>query len=237
MVNELLNLMEKLPEEKKCVLQELLLNAPYWLLDAFIVVQIPKNTMFIKSGEESKTVYILIDGHVKATDYRIYDVVYDYTWFEPIEIFGAMEFYMGYDAYITTLITMTNCKMLEIPMDLFKKWLLSDVKVVLKQVKDMMQKLDEQSKKERAFLFLNGTERLYYLLVSMYNKQHTADGICEVRLTKEELANYSGVNVRTVNRVIKQMDKNQLIIKEGRKILINEEQCKKMESMLTHKTT
>lgn len=234
-MDKLLSLMSKLPEERQEELKKLLVNAPYWLIEEFRVVKLAKNQVFIRSGEPASRVYILLSGNVKASDYGIYDVVYDYTWFEPIEIFGAMEFYMDYDAYITTLVTMTGCVLLEISRDLFQKWLKSDADVILRQVKDMMRRLNDQSKKERVFLFLNGTERLMYFLAMMY-RQHAKDGVCTIRLTKEELGNYSGINIRTVNRAIRQMLEEHMIQKEGRTLSIDENGFHMLEERLIQKT-
>ena len=118
---DLKRLEKSLSAEKMQELHALLANAPQTFLEAATVAKIPKGTAFIEAGERVGGIYILIKGQVKAADYRVNEVVYDYTWFEPIELFGAMEFYMGYDSYITTLITMTDCIMITFTMREFRQ--------------------------------------------------------------------------------------------------------------------
>ncbi len=127
-------LSKTLSSQKKQDLQSLFANVPQTLLEEAKIIQIPKNTTFIDAGEEASSIYILIKGRWKAADYRISEVVYDYTWFEPIEMFGAMEFYMGYDQYITTLITTTDCTLITFPSGIFRKWLETDVPTLLDQI-------------------------------------------------------------------------------------------------------
>lgn len=133
MIN-LKTLSKTLSPQKKQDLQSLFANVPQTLLEEAKIIQIPKNTTFIDAGEEASSIYILIKGRGKAADYRISEVVYDYTWFEPIEMFGAMEFYMGYDQYITTLITTTDCTLITFPSGIFRKWLETDVPTLLDQI-------------------------------------------------------------------------------------------------------
>lgn len=235
-MKDFIALLGRLPEDKGSKLKELLTNSPYWFLESLKVIKIPKNKYFIRGGEPANKVFILIEGNVKATDFRVFEVVYNYTWFEPVEIFGAMELYMDYEHYITTLITTTDCMMIEISRVMYEKWLAINVDVVLKQVKQMMRELDNQAKKERFFLFLNSIERLCYLMVSIYEQQERIEGKCEIELTKAELANYSAVNIRTINRVIKQLEDENLIVNKGRAITVNEEQCNRMKIILKTKT-
>lgn len=228
---DLKDLNKRLSKEKIEELQTLLANAPDSLKEDAKIVRIEKNTTFIDAGEEASRIYILVKGQVKAADYRVNEVVYDYTWFEPIELFGAMEFYMGYDRYITTLITMTDCVMITFSHRAFRHWIEEDTATMLKQVRIMMKRLNDQSRKERTFMFLSGQERLMYLLTQIYH-EHEQEGECIVQITQEELANHSGINLRTATRAIHQLCNENKLTKKNRKLHINKIQCEQMEKEL-----
>lgn len=196
-MNEVVKLIQSLPPNDREFLEKILSNAPIWILDAFQIVNFPKDKAFIKENDISSTVYILVEGRVKATDFRMYDIIYDYTWYQPIHIFGAMEFLMGYDTYITTLITMTQCKMLKISRGEFEKWMMNDIQAVLEQTKIATHYLLAQAKKERIFLFIQGVERIYYLLIQSY-KLNSENKKCTIYMTRHEMANSLGLNIRTV---------------------------------------
>lgn len=230
-MNEFLEVMECLPAERQKELQELFHSAPYWLLEEFHACTMPKNKEFITAGKPANMIYILLEGKVKAADLHHYSIVYDYTSFEPVHVFGTMEFYMGYENYITTLITGSQCKMLRVSKDLYVKWLMSDTDMLLGQVRTMLRDLNDQSQKERYFILLSGTGRLCYIIEKMY-KRHAADGLLTIRATKEELANMAGTDIRTVNRAIKKLTEEELLTKKGRSLLANEEQYEKISEIL-----
>lgn len=228
---DLKDLNKLLSKEKIQELQTLLANAPKSLMEAAKIMRIEKDTTFIDAGEKATRIYILVKGQVKAADYRVNEVVYDYTWLEPIELLGAMEFYMGCEDYITTLITMTDCIMITFSKEAFRHWIEKDPRTMLKQVRIMMNRLNDQSRKERTFMFLSGQERLMYLLTQIYH-EHEQEGECIVQITQEELANHSGINLRTATRAIHQLCKEGKLTKRDRKLHINKRQCKQMEQEL-----
>lgn len=234
-MSEFLKLMDHLSGEKKEKLQKLFTNAPYWLIDSFQVINLEKNTTFVTRGEEANAVYVLVSGNVKATDERIYDVAYDYTWFEPIEIFGAMELYMGYDRYIATLITLTKCQLLGISRGLYKKWIMGDSAMMLEQVRDITRKLNDQALKERDFQFLDSSERISYLLLQMY-RRYAVDGVCTIRLTRDAMAKQCGINVRTVGRALRKLLDADMLCRSGHYMTINEQQYQKIKEMLSKET-
>ena len=133
-MNDVVSLINELRSEEREYLNNYLANAPKWLLEAFQIVRLKKGTTFIHENAHVDTVYILVEGIVKATDYRIQEVAYDYTRFYPIEVFGAMEFLMGYDLYKTTLMTETDCRFLCVSKDQFSRWMLTDIHAVLEPV-------------------------------------------------------------------------------------------------------
>lgn len=225
------SLNKKVSKNVRNRLEELLKNTPNTFDDEASIIQIKRGTTFIHSYEEANTIYILIKGQVKAVDYHIDEIIYDYTWFEPIEFLGAMEFYMGLTNYITDLETLTDCLFITFQKKTFRSWIEKDTLVMLKLIEIMMNRLNDQARKERTFLFLSAKERIMYLLVSIY-KMYQQEGECEVKLTQDELAKRSGINLRTATRSIQSLCEEKLIDKRNRKLYVSESQCKQMEELL-----
>lgn len=230
-MNEFLEVIEKLPEKKKKILQDMFKNAPYWLMEEIHVRNFPRKKVFVTSGEPADRIYILLEGKVKATELQRYEYVYDYTLFEPIHVLGEMEFYAGLENYISTLVTTAPSLLLEIRRDFYIKWMMADTSTLLDRVQNMLQDLLSQSKKERIFVFLTGIQRMYYLLVKMY-REYAKDGLLEIRNTKEELANRAGIDIRTVNRAIKKMIEDGLLTKDGWSLMVNQSQYEEMNRIL-----
>ena len=180
------------------------------------------------------TIYILVEGVVKATDYRVQEIAYDYTRFYPVEVFGAMEFLMGFELYRTTLVTETDCRFLCVSKDQFSRWMLSDIHAVLEQVKAMGVYLLEQVRKERLFLFLQGSDRLFLLFMEIYRKS-SHRGTCRIQLARKDLSNSTGLCIKTVNRCVSQMEEKGYISREGRTIIIDEEQYRRIKAVVAEK--
>ena len=167
-MSELDNVWKYLNKESHMYLEKFLKNAPMWLLEEFHEVNISKDTEFVSENDPANTVYILLTGVVKATDIRVFPVVYDFIRFYPIEIFGAMEFLLREDTYRTTLITVTNCKFLKLSIEQFSKWVLNDINAMKMFTEAMTRYLLDQCRKERLYLFLQGEERVLLFLSDIY---------------------------------------------------------------------
>lgn len=233
-MDKVIKLIDGLGEKEKAYLESYLENAPLWLLEAFQIITIGKGKVFIQENDPVDTVFILVKGMVKATDYRTYEFAYDFTWFYPVEVFGAMEFLMDLEQYKTTLNTVTNCTFLKISRDQFEKWMVGDIHALLMQTKAMSVYLLDQARKDRLFLFSQGEDRLSILLQRLY-KQGNVNGIAEITLTRNDLARSTGLSVRTINRTVTKFLERQILSKNGRKLMIDEEQYKKLKKLIENK--
>ena len=213
-MSELDNVWKYLNDESRIYLEQFLKNAPRWLLEEFQEVLLSKDTEFITESDPANTVYILLTGVVKATDLRIFPVVYDFIRFYPVEIFGAMEFLLGEETYKTTLITVTNCRFLKLSKDQFAKWVLNDINALKMFTASMTKYLLEQCRKERLFMFLQGEERVLLFLNDFYEKNHSDDKVI-IDMSRNDLAKGTALSVRTVNRTVKELIKGGFLVKKG----------------------
>ncbi len=230
-INKIVELQNSLTGEKKDYLNRYLDNSPLWFLESMQIIRKEKNSIFIEENGKVDKVYILIDGIVKAIDYRICGIVYDYMWFYSVKVFGAMEILLKMETYKTTLKTVTDCTMVVISRNKFEKWMLNDIHALHMEIQSIGSYLLEQARKERVFLFLQGIDRIIYLLTQIY-EQSGEDNQCVINLTRMELSERSGLSVKTINRSIKKMEENNYISRTGNKIIITEKQHLSMKEYL-----
>ena len=233
-MSELDNVWKYLTKESHIYLEKFLKNAPMWLLEEFHEVNISKDTEFVSENDPANTVYILLTGVVKATDIRVFPVVYDFIRFYPIEIFGAMEFLLREETYRTTLITVTNCKFLKLSREQFSKWVLNDINAMKMFTEAMTRYLLDQCRKERLYLFLQGEERVLLFLSDIYEKNGLADEIV-INISRNDLAKGTALSVRTVNRTIKELIKEGFLVKKGRKLILPFEKYQEIKKRLSDK--
>lgn len=233
-MSELDNVWKHLSDESRLYLEQFLKNAPRWLLEEFQEVLLSKDTEFITENNSANTVYILLTGIVKATDLRVFPVVYDFIRFYPVEIFGAMEFLLGEETYKTTLITVTNCRFLKLSKDQFAKWVLNDINALKMFTASMTKYLLEQCRKERLFMFLQGEERVLLFLHDFYEKNHSDDNVI-IDMTRNDLAKGTALSVRTVNRTVKELIQEGFLVKKGQKLILTFERYKEIKLRLADK--
>lgn len=233
-MSELDNVWKHLSDESRLYLEQFLKNAPMWLLEEFQEVLLSKDTEFITENNSANTVYILLTGIVKATDLRVFPVVYDFIRFYPVEIFGAMEFLLGEETYKTTLITVTNCRFLKLSKDQFAKWVLNDINALKMFTASMTKYLLEQCRKERLFMFLQGEERVLLFLHDFYEKNHSDDHVI-IDMTRNDLAKGTALSVRTVNRTVKELIQEGFLVKKGQKLILTFEKYKEIKLRLADK--
>jgi len=230
-INYIISVLDSLTGERKEYINRYLANAPRWFLESMQIVYKDKNEIFIEENKNVDMVYFLIDGIVRAIDYRFFGIEYDYMWFYAIKVFGAMEVLLNIEKYKTTLMTVTKCTLLIVPKSKFEKWMMNDISALLMETKSMGCYLLEQARKERVFLFLQGADRVSYLFTQIY-EQSNENGVCVLSLTRKELSERSGLSIKTINRAIKTMEEKGDISRIGNKIIVKQTQYLKMKAYL-----
>lgn len=226
--------LKELDQKRREQFEEYFYSAPVWLMDSFQIVEMEKGSIIVRENTPVDTIYYIGKGIIKAIDYRIYGITFDFMRFEGIYGMGGMEVVMDIDHYCTTLQTATPCTMIKIPRDKFAKWLETDIRALKQEAKLMGQYLLEQGRTSRIYLFLQGADRLALYLTDLYRK-YAKDGILSINSTRQELSEASGLCVKTVNRAVKKFEDNHWITRQRSKFSINEEQYQKLNTIVEEK--
>ena len=223
--------LSRLPDEKKQQVYAHFSSAPRWLLDHLSIVEFPADTIFIREGTPARDVYVVASGTVKAIEYRVLGIQYDFIQFTKVYAMGGMEVLMDLDLYRTTLRTMEPCIALRLSRDAFSHWLSQDIIALKHEAKLMGEYLLEQGRLAREYMFLPGPERLAKLLVRKYEEQ-SENGILIVSSNRQRLSNETGFGTKTINRAIKSLSDGGYITKNERTILVNREQYYSLKRLI-----
>lgn len=207
-------------------------SAPQWLLDSMQVIRVEKDVTFIKENDPVDTIYLIGEGTIKAVDYRVFGIVFEFMQFDDVYAFGGMEVITGDEVYRTTMQTVTPCIIVKIPKSVFAKWMSFDIIALQKEARNVSRYLLEQGRTERIYLFLQGADRLAFFLVEKYLK-YQKNKVLYVNSTRQELAEASGLCVKTVNRAIKKFQENGWITKIGNKFTIDEKQYNELNKSIS----
>lgn len=207
-------------------------NAPLWVLENVTIERLEKGKTFIREGEPVDAVYFIGDGIIKATDYRIYGISFDFMLFTNVYAYGGMEIIMGIETYKTSLQTVTDCIVVKIPKTQFDKWMQADIRSLRYEAKLMGEYLLEQARNVRAFLFLQGSDRLAMLLINRYEK-YADGGVLRLNNDRQELSDFTGLSVKTITRAVKKLKEDGLLSRNGNYILVDRKQYEDLKESLT----
>lgn len=228
---KILPFLNEIGQERKAQFEQYFRTAPIWLMDTFVIEELEEGTVFVREGEPADMIYFIGKGLIKATDYRIYGINYDFTVFGKVYAFGGMEVIVDLDKYQTTLQTVTKCIVLKIPKEGFKRWLESDITALQQESRLMGEYLLEQARDSRMLLFLQGADRVAFLLMKRYRK-YASNGVLRMKGDRQELSDFTGLCVKTITRSIKKFKENGMVSTQGSYILINREQYGRMKDMI-----
>ena len=232
-LNHALPVLANISENRRKQFEDYFRTAPVWLIESFVIEEMEKGTIFIREGEPVDTIYFIISGAVKATDYRIYGITYDFMMIRrKVYAYGGMEVIMDIEKYRTTIQTVTDCVVLKIPKTYFKRWLLTDIVALKKESKLMAEYLLEEARENRAFLFLQGSDRLAFLLQRNYEK-YSVKGVLRMNGSRKALSDSTGLCQKTINRAVKKFEESGWITLDKREIVINQEQYPCLKDVVT----
>lgn len=232
-MNKVLAAMNYLEGKEKEELSRLFKNAPVWLLNACTVVDMKKGEIFTREKEPVQVVHILIKGTVKACDFRVLGVAYEFCRYEAVDILGGMELFVESEGYMTTLITETPCQFIIISKDKFAQWLKSDGNAMWFHTSKMTRYLLAENRRERAYLFLQGIDRVYLFFEFLYER--TGKEVCAVKLTRQQISDETGLSIKTINRSLGKMSEEGLITIKGRQIILKRDQYEDMKERTAEK--
>lgn len=138
--------------------------------------------------------------------------------FEPGHCFGEAMLFLD-KKYPSNAIALTPCLILELPEDDFFKLLKDEPQYSLEINRNLAQRLYYKMLMSQN-LFSKDPQTRLSALMEYFKQTHASEKTVPylIPLTRQQMANLTGLRVETVIRAIKLMEKNGLLSIEGRKV-------------------
>ena len=233
-LHDVLPFLRELEREKQKQFETYFRTAPLWLMDLFQSEVMEAGTIFIRENEPADTIFFVARGRVKATDYRVSGIAYDFMKPTDLIALGGMEVILGQTTYRTTLETETECIVAKLPRAQYEKWIYTDTEAFCMEARLTCASLLDEVRRNRLYLFLEGADRLAILFADWYEKYNKND-ILVISESRQNLADETGLCLKSISRAIKKFQTGQLIQKKGNQICINRTQYEGLKKTVEDK--
>lgn len=182
------------------------------------IIYNPKEFIF-KEGEHSQYYFQIVSGKVKLNTFTENGKEFIHNILGKNQSFGDPLLFIE-KLYPTNAISLQTTEVVRIPKNNFMEMLKSNPDLSLEMNMCLSQRLYYKTLMVRNMASLDPIQRLKGLLD--YLKSYH-DGDCQhcfpIELTRQQIADLTGLRVETVIRTVKKMVNNEIIKLEGRKIL------------------
>jgi CRP/FNR family transcriptional regulator, cyclic AMP receptor protein len=178
----------------------------------------PKNTLLFSRGDISDSLYVIIEGKVKAVLYNEDGKEILFSIFGPGDYFGELGVLDG-EPRTASLVTKTSCKVLILKKRDLDTIIFDNVAMSTQLLKKTLIKLREATLRIENLTFMNVYGRIVNLLLQLADKQ--AGGVLSLeRLTHQEIANMVGASREMASRIMKELHSTGYIEIDDRRIAI-----------------
>lgn len=225
---------EKLNPTQTAFLQSFFKTCPDSFAKNLIWKSYPQNHTLIHAGESSHQVYFLLAGRLQAGEEQEANGTYHFTELPALQIVGDYEVFSKKRNRMVTLKTLTGSQFIIVPAKAYLDWIKNDANALFIRLQMLVEQLVEENSQERRNHFLDNRTKLLRILWETGQERPDRDQRINehepfpVKLTREEIAARVGCSVRTVNRIVARLDKENRISLVHGKIHLSGRQYRRM---------
>lgn len=179
-------------------------TCPDFIKNKFINIEFNTSEKILKQNEEPSFVYIIKKGRVKVYSLAPTQIKYLERIYCEYELFGELEVFVG-KPILNYVETLEPCEVIKIPKEVFLEWVKYDSKFSLFLNIQISNKMYHTSVCSRANIVYTLKSRIIFFLWNFLD-EHNVDHV-----HKDILVEGVGSNIRSVNRIIKDLVNENLI--------------------------
>ncbi len=229
---ELLDVISRSDHTRHSDLYALFKYVPDLIVKQMSYKKYKKDEYLIHAKTPCDTIYIILSGKVAGLDFQKQGRAYYFMDFTQMPIVGDFEVFGEIPDYTVSIRATEDSAVLLLPSSYYLQWIQNDENALYIRIKNIISTLTLENKSEREYLFMNCRERLVKYMVNSYENGHSGhSGSYKLNKTQLELSDRIGFNIRSVQRGIAALEKENLISLENGKITISQEQFLRLKQI------
>jgi CRP-like cAMP-binding protein len=221
--------------EQNQELNELFKNCPVEILKHWEVKEYPAGAIVYHQAEKCDSLSIIIEGCVSINVMAENGRKYSPRILEKGDFIGEMELFEE-KPLLNSVEAITNLKLLQIKRDYFLRWLELDRNISLYIIKYSNNRSCYCAQKAMENSLYSLKMRVCNYLLYFSNQTNNRDNRVEIKINKEQLCERLAVTIRSINRILQylkkeniiEVDADLIIIKDPKKIALEVEKSRSM---------
>jgi len=176
----------------------------------------------IHAGDESETLYYIIDGSVSVVIEDVYSNEIILAYLNPGDFFGEMGLFDADIKRSAWINTRTVCEVAEIHYSQFMILARETPEILFQLSSQLASRLRSTSRKVSNLAFMDVTGRVARTLLDLAREPDATthpDGM-QIKITRQEIAKIVGCSREMAGRVIKSLEEEGLITAHGKTIIV-----------------
>lgn len=187
-------------------IEEFFSTCPILIRNYLTPCTFPAGQLLIKAGSPCGTVYILVSGRLQAIEEKAGEVPYSFFDMIPFDIVGDYELFSEDTESFVTVRALEQAVCLTLPARFYLRWISSDSAALFLRTRLLMKRLSFQLNSNRRILLMSNEQRCMYIICQEAKKTPLVKGVLLFKLNRELLAAKTGCSLRTVHRIVKELE-------------------------------
>lgn len=211
-------------------------NASRTLVQSAVPFFKKKGGIFIQKGEKADAAYYIITGKLYVQSDFLDGSIYQFSCLGKGSVVSDVDVLSGAYINAATLIAAEDVMALKFPLNLFVKEMKTNIDFLWYVTTGMARKMYVSSYERGMNLFKEGVDKVLLYLIRCYELDEEERATVHIAKTRDMIASEIGISVKTLNRSIDKLKKQDLIATEKGKIVITEKQFQKIIKTASEKS-
>ena len=206
-------------------------NIPKRLYKSAVPLYIKKGGILIQKGEKTEYAYYIVSGKAYVQADFLNGNVYQFSYLGKGAYVSDVEVLAGTYSHAATLIAAEDMHVLRIPAAVFAEELRTNKDFLYDIAMHMAKKMYNTSYQQGQNLFKKGIFKVVLYLLRCYETEEPEENTIKIRKTRPVIASEIGISIKTLNRSVKQLCREQHISIDKGKITINKRQFQALSAL------
>lgn len=146
-----MDIFQKLSMEKRSAMELLFQNCTEKVKNYMFTMDVAAGQTFIQAGEPCINIVIILSGRASGVEWPMHGHSYPFKDFGPGDFLGEIESLAGMRQYRVSVVALTDCRVLAIPVFCYMEWMHLDVEALYLRTQKNVTRLLSQMAEEIGF--------------------------------------------------------------------------------------